>query len=542
MCGSCGAMPPWAPEQLKKTSPEARLALERRMEEAQKRFIEHRDAKRATRAAAPEDVTSSESSDEPPANSVSPTEDDTQMSAARHEHQSNSDNPIHEDNAIHHTVQNDRNISELPAARCSEQLDKQLSRLSIRTQSTTELELENEDAEKTASPNVTPLECELNIEYDAHVDIIPLTPIEIPSQPPSNTSHEKNTVTRDFEASQIPQPSRQKQQPFASPVILESPAFAHTTEFDMLPEFSLESRPLSEPLRTIPLRDADSDADSFHTADEEAGPRRSEDNVHGTDERDSEKDIVPIVSDVEWQAFQDDRHDAEPQVASKASDSAGSVSAVSSTDEDVFLEGFTKDMSTSGQPISEAESIGSKPDYNLETSTVTTSSSPRKPMRNNAVEDEVLPADLMQPKEITPDPKPCEDCERWRERVRELEFKVEALTSALTAREMESASMRARAADRRYVGKNATQLMEECESLRMTTEYLVRFHLCHAFLLFPNQKFVNDFFDTSSITSLKGTREKLTGAILLYIRRQFWTPYVTCDSYVSCRTTSAEEV
>lgn len=66
--------------------------------------------------------------------------------------------------------------------------------------------------------------------------------------------------------------------------------------------------------------------------------------------------------------------------------------------------------------------------------------------------------------------KKCEDCGRWRSRVQELELQVEALQSALTAREMENMAMRSRA---KTGGRTEAQLIQECESLRVTTEFLV---------------------------------------------------------------------
>lgn len=70
-------------------------------------------------------------------------------------------------------------------------------------------------------------------------------------------------------------------------------------------------------------------------------------------------------------------------------------------------------------------------------------------------------------------PSPCADCKRWRVRVQDLELQVEALTSALAARELED-SMRARAAVRtNRLPRTTAQLIEECRNLRITTDFLV---------------------------------------------------------------------
>lgn len=72
----------------------------------------------------------------------------------------------------------------------------------------------------------------------------------------------------------------------------------------------------------------------------------------------------------------------------------------------------------------------------------------------------------------------CSDCQSWRRRVQELEMKVEALTAVVAARDMVIATMRARIGDgARHSSKSEARLVEECESLRVTTEFLVSWEL-----------------------------------------------------------------
>lgn len=72
----------------------------------------------------------------------------------------------------------------------------------------------------------------------------------------------------------------------------------------------------------------------------------------------------------------------------------------------------------------------------------------------------------------------CEDCKAWRRRVEELQTKVEELTSALATKDMELASARSRQIMKgRDRTRNETRLLQECESLRVTTEFLVSFAL-----------------------------------------------------------------
>lgn len=77
--------------------------------------------------------------------------------------------------------------------------------------------------------------------------------------------------------------------------------------------------------------------------------------------------------------------------------------------------------------------------------------------------------------DVVPNSTPCSDCQVWRRRVQQLESKVESLASTLAAREMEVVSLRARTVDSaRSLTKTEARLQQECDSLRVTTEFLVR--------------------------------------------------------------------
>lgn len=69
----------------------------------------------------------------------------------------------------------------------------------------------------------------------------------------------------------------------------------------------------------------------------------------------------------------------------------------------------------------------------------------------------------------------CGDCMQWRGRVQELEMQVEALTATLSARERDVTSLRARVSgEGRKCSKGEARLRQECEGLKVTTEFLVR--------------------------------------------------------------------
>lgn len=82
--------------------------------------------------------------------------------------------------------------------------------------------------------------------------------------------------------------------------------------------------------------------------------------------------------------------------------------------------------------------------------------------------------DLMEENRIGRDVVECSDCHAWRRKVVQLEETVEELSSALAAKDMDLAMTRAKLGDiRRNTPKSEARLLQECESLRVTTEFLV---------------------------------------------------------------------
>lgn len=85
----------------------------------------------------------------------------------------------------------------------------------------------------------------------------------------------------------------------------------------------------------------------------------------------------------------------------------------------------------------------------------------------------------------------CPDCLLWRHRVQELEAKVEALYAVIAARDMDSAYLRARLGDGGFnVARNEARLVQECQSLRMTAEFLVRYSFLFHFRYFLHLSFI----------------------------------------------------
>lgn len=90
----------------------------------------------------------------------------------------------------------------------------------------------------------------------------------------------------------------------------------------------------------------------------------------------------------------------------------------------------------------------------------------------------------------------CEDCQAWRKRVVQLEEKVESLSSSLASKELDLATLRARHFDAgRRVPKTEARLIQECEGLRITTEFLVC--LSNFLILFLCRRFFNIFFSSN---------------------------------------------
>lgn len=137
------------------------------------------------------------------------------------------------------------------------------------------------------------------------------------------------------------------------------------------------------------------------------------------------------------------------------------------------------------QALEHVQSVSSIPSENLEDSV-----SARRPQaRGHSRHDSSYFAEYALPSDLVPSNSTeialeklnapvlkCSDCAAWRGRVEELQLKVESLTAALAAKDIECASLRARFAGKmREPAKSEARLLQECESLRITTEFLVSF-------------------------------------------------------------------
>lgn len=135
--------------------------------------------------------------------------------------------------------------------------------------------------------------------------------------------------------------------------------------------------------------------------------------------------------------------------------------------------------------LEHAQSISSIPSENLEDSVSARRPQVRGHSQHNSshFEEYALPSDLVPSRSteivlenLSAPVLKCSDCMAWRGRVEELQLKVESLTAALAAKDIECASLRARFAGKvREPAKSEARLLQECESLRITTEFLVSF-------------------------------------------------------------------
>eukprot|EP00177_Eucheuma_denticulatum_P008428 GFKZ01015322.1.p1 GENE.GFKZ01015322.1~~GFKZ01015322.1.p1 ORF type:complete len:521 (-),score=82.35 GFKZ01015322.1:1642-3069(-) len=453
MCGNCDSSPPWAPENLKRATPAARLALEKRMAERQaifKKEFEHRLEVLRKQGFLQE----------------------------AHERR-NLTNADQKGDSIH---QSDTHV---PHTRISPPAPK--PETNIKEKAIVE---QIHAAHQTAEPALE--------EPKAAVEGVAAQQLDA-LDAPERVSHlvegAEEVNARDSEAAENG----------------EGPAPARKSDYD-------------------------SDADSFHTADEERSVSKAADHVpsvlksqprkgSGEDEDvagDKEKDgdytagfhgqgrkaehVEPELEEVSFEE-DGDHLDAEANGRSleqtmfqqiqldaveiplhreqEADVNGGPVSENESASKLSDESSQSLDIPTLPmQAIEAGQSLTSMPSENLEDAVYAR----RRPARGHSRQNSLhldhypLPADLvpLRTTEIELEkanvPKlSCSDCTAWRTRVEELQAKVEELTTTLALRDRECASLKTKYVVRgREPGKHEAQLMQECESLRITTEFLYK--------------------------------------------------------------------
>ncbi|PXF49405.1 hypothetical protein BWQ96_00721 [Gracilariopsis chorda] len=385
MCGACDSMPPWAPERLRNATPEERAALEKRMREKQRLFIEQRDARLRRTKAAQQDSLPLVSS---PIR-VEPKNEEQKISQPKPQ-----ENPM-------------QAVQSLPWS----------------------------DLSSTVEERASPSHALQQNEFTPHVD--------------NSTSP----------------PSPPKRLPLHRTAPEEPPQNPTEVQSAKQPQEQDPSSPSAAPMRTISLQDFESDVDSFHTAeDEDLHTPLPTSPQHETAHPTLSHSPKPVHSPLHVQSI----HPTSTEPNLRPTTLSDPISDPLQTNK----------ASQQSQTSDDFRSLVSE---NLEETVIARRRRHRNHSRENSLailDDYQLPADLLPLRSdasldrVIPQP-PCVDCERWRTRVQELELKIEALTSALTALEMESSTMRARTAARtQRLPKTAAQLAEECESLRVTTQFL----------------------------------------------------------------------
>lgn len=145
-------------------------------------------------------------------------------------------------------------------------------------------------------------------------------------------------------------------------------------------------------------------------------------------------------------------------------------------------------------PGSVGENVDTWTSDNLEQILLAQSSLQNRPKRPSATAFNSRPNDIVNGDTLRPQTEPlvltsppsrhsnkdgrrgiqCADCQAWKSRVIQLEAKLESLSSSLAIREMEVATLKSKIDQAgRFVPKSEARLMQECESLRVTTEFLV---------------------------------------------------------------------
>lgn len=437
MCAACGSMPPWAPEALQGASASTRRAVFERMAMAQRRFIEERDA----RLAAMKDATR---------RSARPAESEQTVRVApgEAEHKPRADDT--------------RGLDTLPPA---DDVPLQRAR---------------------PAPDPAPPAVEIESSIDVHPDI-------------SKTSHDlelnggavaspPSPIPRSILTSSVKSPSPKRNSVRRAVVIDPNPE--RTAQRESNPNISAMS-----------FKSSESDADSFHTAEEVADDPRDSSELdmvevaiddstlqedpavdHGNDESD---DFVSSRAIPEEQPFgSDEKEIKDSSVISTQNNATATETPLqqhpAKVEGQVGAGSSNEAIPTMSMlQLSPEHSLTSLPSENLEDSV----SARRTPARERSrqgpfapFEEYPLPSDIVTLRSADSEtPLQCEDCERWRGRVEELQTKVERLTAALAARDMECASLRAKHAGKlREPNRGESRLIQERNSLRVTTEFLYR--------------------------------------------------------------------
>lgn len=453
MCGNCGSSPPWAPENLKRATPAFRLALEKRMaerqaifkQEFQQRLTQLRKQGFLVETYKHEDATATDP------NSESVNQRDTRVS--------------------HPTV----------------------------SQPVSETEIEIREKAEMDHADTVHCTAEPALEMtEVAVEGVAEHQLDIPNAP-EPVSHLADGVEE-----------------------------VHVRDSEAAGD--------GEGPRRSARSDYDSDAESFHTADEEGSVLRDGDHVppvvksqqgrsggNGENVAGDEKKFGDWTEglygqvrkgghgepELEEVSFEEDRDHFDPVTNGDILDQAmlqqvqldaveiplrrekeadvngASLSEESSASKPTNDSSESLDIPTLPmQAIEAGQSVTSMPSENLEDAVYAR----RRPTRGHSRQNSLhldhypLPPDLvpLQTTEIELEKAnvpqlSCSDCTAWRTRVEQLQAQVEGLTATLALRDRECASLKAKYVGKgRELGKNEARLMQECESLRVTTEFLYK--------------------------------------------------------------------
>lgn len=484
MCGSCGSAPPWAPEELAKVSPAERKALFERMRLKQEIFVRERDAALAR---------------------LKKTEEKQEHIVGE------------EDNVA---TEAEKNIyvkqgSTVPSG------DGVEKKAPVQVQTFPNSLAESAAPERLEVSAVASGQEEDAKSFNRVDDSVGASSPVLPKQ--SLSTVHQNVESSDHRKLKKPgEPKRVGR--------TRSPLFSNESDADSfhtagdgdlpslsLDEIQLNKVPIEGELQAVHLGGPNASTDvtnSRRKGTDKGGNENSETDLRNQAQHFDKREVVESnssivdtaphteddqqdIDDIEfsnWHAFRSQPGDDENKAT--VADITTSVSLTPETSRTGTQDEEPDDPRPdppilSMYDLEPGKSLLSIPSENLEE----TVSSRRTPVRGHSrpdskvhLEDYPLPPDvvpLRSTTEIALDSTPprrdaalphCFDCDAWRGRVEELQHKVEALTSALSAREMECASLRAKCSGKmRTPARNEARLVQECESLRVTTEFLVSF-------------------------------------------------------------------
>lgn len=463
MCGSCGGMPPWAPEVIAKATPAQRQALDHRLSEARKRFIAARDARlAATKPITQKDESKLSSDDE------KDTEINREFKDQLKPHPENIPEEQKPAPPTDATASKSRSVGKenRPAPDQHQQPQQPQHKTENQSKQSNVAVLKPENSRKSSAP----------VKQTNSLSASSLTELESDA----DSFHTADDEELDDKFEQV----------------------STDLKNDGVTMNSDELRYMSIPIETdagktafTEKRNPGHSVERYQASNSSNAPSQSPDKIPELVSFDDIDDNTNKES--EWAPFQTQtipRANTNNTMNANAAGPSNPITSASINPQTIAGENADSKMAIQElSPGSVGENVDTWTSDNLEQILLAQSSLQNRPRRpsttafnsraNDIVNGDSLRSRTELPVLTSPPSRhsdkdgrrgiQCADCQAWKSRVIQLEAKLESLSSSLAIREMEVATLKSQIDQAgRYVPKSEARLMQECESLRVTTEFL----------------------------------------------------------------------